>query len=142
MLKKNDISMKLNKIYVDDINFAVNKNFQPIPNEPIDLKCSFKREVVKIDDDNAAVIISFLIDPAATKPFYGSLKVVGLFELEKWESSPIKKDMILINGASILFPYLRNAVSSITCLLDVPPYVLPVMNITKLFGDDKRKEEK
>jgi len=144
MLKKNenDINMKLNKVYIDDINFSINKNFQPTSNEPIDLKCSFKREVIKMDEDNAAVVISFIINQASTKPFFGSLKAVGLFQLEKWESSEIKKDIIRINGASILFPYLRNAVSNITCLMDVPPYVLPVMNIIKLFNDDKREEDK
>jgi len=136
MSNENVTTLKLIKIYVDDISFAVNNDFQSNVNKPIDLKCSFLRNVFKIDDDNAAVVISFSIDPAATKPFHGSLKIVGLFQLEKWESSQLKRDIISINGASILFPYLRNAVSNITCLMSVPPFIIPVVNVKNLFGDN------
>lgn len=57
-----------------------------------------------------------------------SAEIVGLFEsteqwISKWER----------NALSILFPYLRSVVSTITSLSGHEPIILPTININSLF---------
>ena len=65
-------------------------------------------------------------------PYYVDIMISGEFQLNNWES----KDNISIvqtNTIVILFPYLRTLLTSITSNTNIPPYVLPITNITTLF---------
>lgn len=63
---------------------------------------------------------------------------MGVFEFEDWEDDD-KNGMAINNATAILFPYLRNLVSTVTLNGNVPPYILPVMNIVELFKKQENK---
>lgn len=69
------------------------------------------------DDDNAKMTLA--------------AEVMGRFEsAERWQSVWER------NALSILFPYLRGIVSTITSLSGHEPIILPTININKLFAKD------
>ncbi|MFR3601643.1 MAG: hypothetical protein ACLTVY_00180 [Faecalibacterium sp.] len=35
----------------------------------------------------------------------------------------------MVNNATVLFPYLRNAISSIRITAGIPPFILPTINV-------------
>ena len=42
--------------------------------------------------------------------------------------------MAIDNATAIMFPYLRNLLSTITMNGNIPPYILPIVNVSKLFS--------
>ena len=46
-------------------------------------------------------------------------------------------DNLMVNNATaILFPYLRNAISSICITAGIPPFILPTINVASDFNDE------
>jgi len=62
----------------------------------------------------------------------------GKFEVES-EKRNNNLSLIKSNATAILFPYLRNAVSMLTALSNIPTLTLPVFNIVALFEEYEKK---
>lgn len=117
---------------VTNVNFVINYQFK-WENKPVKIEPIFSNNIEKLDDNDAKVTISCEIGPLENNPFYLHVDVVGLFNLNGWEEDPISREIVNINTIAILFPYLRQAVSTITSMSGLPPYVLPVVNTAALF---------
>ncbi|NLD50665.1 MAG: hypothetical protein GX660_26275 [Clostridiaceae bacterium] len=64
-------------------------------------------------------------------PFYIFASITGEFEFDG--NDKIEKQILLDkNAVAIMFPYLRSTITNITSIANIPPLVLPVVNITKL----------
>lgn len=102
-----------------------------------ELHPSFQHHLVDCGENNYDVHLS--IDILSTEewpmPFELKVALVGRFTFQdpEEEVSAVNKDYILKkNTVSILFPFLRSIVASITTNANIPPLVLPIMN----FSDD------
>lgn len=129
-----DPMLYLDNYFVTDINVKVNKEFKR-PEGLIEMNPLFSKKIEKIDENKAMVYLKVSIESSVDKPFYGSITIQGKFTCEKYESTDDGVFLMNKTSLSILFPYLRQALSNVTTLLNVPTYVLPVINITKLFKD-------
>ena len=45
-------------------------------------------------------------------------------------------NLMVNNATAILFPYLRNAISSICVTAGIPPFILPTVNVASDFNDE------
>ena len=45
-------------------------------------------------------------------------------------------NLMVNNATAILFPYLRNAISSICVTAGIPPFILPTVNVESDFNDE------
>ena len=102
-----------------------------------ELHPNFQHHLVDCDDNNYDVHLSIDIPSTEEWPMPFELKValVGRFTFQdpEGEVSAATQDYILKkNTVSILFPFLRSIVASITTNANIPPLVLPIMN----FSDD------
>ena len=124
----------LDNYFVTDINVKLNKEFKR-PDGLIEMNPIFSKKVEKINENKAVVYLKVNIEKTNDKPFFGSIVIQGSFTCEKYESN--EDGLFLMNKTSltILFPYLRQALSNVTTLLNVPTYVLPVINVANLFKD-------
>ena len=126
--------MKLINYKVLRTNFELNISFEQ-KKEKVMIQPNFKRDIKKINDIQYEIELSIKISPEINKgpiPFSAEVIIAGIFEMKEWEKEDI--NTIAINNATaILFPYLRTLVSNITMNGNIPPFVLPIMNITKLF---------
>ena len=51
------------------------------------------------------------------------------------------KQFAEINAVSILFPYIRSLITTITANVNIPPVVLPPMNIAGMMGNKNEEDE-
>lgn len=135
--------MKLTQYKVIKTVFELNESYT-FTNKRIEIQPSFKRDIKKIDDHHYRIDLGILISPSIQKdsiPFICEIVIASVFELSHWENDAMK-DLAINNSTAIMFPYLRTLVATVTMNGNVPPYVLPVMNINKLFQDNYLNEQK
>lgn len=138
MMEERKYELKLKGFLIDNISFKANKFFKW--SGPVTINPSFERRITKLDDNNALVTLVFDVPSSNELPFALHVEINGSFELEKWESDSISMTLMKDNASSILFPYLRHAVSDITSISGIPPYIMPVQNVTNLFSGDKEQK--
>ena len=127
------LSMKLNRYWIENVDYKLNPNIFDSKNKAVQITPELQREIVDIDDNNAIVKLSILIEQSESVPFGLKMTVCGSFECEKWKESDQGNIFIKTTSIQVLFPYLRNAVSMVTGLSNVPQYVLPIINVLDLF---------
>lgn len=123
---------------VDEIKFIRNENCT-IDAENITLK--FGKEI-KVDDTSIALVsLSALIFENAIQenyPFELTVKLTGEFNISNLDKN-LSEIMLNQNCIAILFPYLRAIISTYTALANVPPILLPAVNITNMFENTENK---
>jgi len=124
--------------HITNIEFNINHNF--ITTGKIDINFNVNHEIKKnVEDETWSVKLHTLIFDKAEEnnyPFTIKLSIEGIFSIESEE--PLPDEEILkfcsINGTAALFPFLRSAVTDITKISNVPPLVLPLVNIYNLIN--------
>lgn len=138
-MEEKKYELKLNGLVIDNIVFKINSSFV-WPKEPINVNPSFERMITKLNEDSAMVSLIVDVDQSEKLPFSLHVQINGSFELEKWEEDDISQTLIKDNAAAILFPYLRHAVSEITTISGLPPYIMPVQNVSALFANNEKQQ--
>lgn len=106
----------------------------PLPEKKheYELQPHFERNVVDCGDNKYDVYLSMEIDSTDEHliPFQLKVALVGHFTIKSSEdiSSDTKEHIIKQNTISILFPFLRSIVASLTTNANIPTLLLPVMN--------------
>ncbi|WP_339222608.1 protein-export chaperone SecB [Paenibacillus sp. FSL W7-1332] len=133
-------AIQLKSYYVSDISFTYTPESESIENKRV----GFTHEINFNPNDEVEVILSCSIEDQSGL----NLDVVlhGLFEVtipnEDTEKLGYKvKDLCEQNTLSILFPYLRSAISDISLKANVDPIILPTINIVALINEQKKRTE-
>ncbi len=126
------------------ISYKLNQNFKPQKNRSIPLEFKVRFEPT-VDDTNKEINVDLFCNifeegPEADNPFHLEVNLRGWFKA----NSSVEEDELHryaeINAPAILFPFLRTVVSSITMAANVPPVILPLVNINRLNERQKPKE--
>lgn len=130
--------MKLLNFKVLRTYFELNQKFE-YKNKKININPEFSRNFLAINDEVFRLTIAVKIsekDQNNNLPFFAEVILSADFNLKNWQSDDLN---IIVKDSStaIIFPYLRNVLSTITMNGNVPPYTLPIMNITKLFNNQE-----
>lgn len=126
--------LNFNGYEVEKMCFHINPEFNEKSEEGFENKIDFD---MNIDEKNnkAKITIGLLIGEELNEhhPFFLDVKISGFFEydISKDESKIGFQDLLLNNGAAILYPYLRSTVSSLTNLSGMHPYNMPTINIAR-----------
>lgn len=99
---------------------------------------SFHRNVRKIDESNFSLEIGAKVckeQQDNSIPFYADVIIQGFFEFKQWDEQNARP-ILIDNATAILFPYLRNLLATLTLNGNIPPYTLPIMNVSKLFASE------
>ena len=95
----------------------------------------FKRDIKKIDERHYDAILYFGInaDGLQNAPFSIEISMIGHFVLDcENPDDKSAQDLVNQNTFAILFPYLRAMVTSLTACANIPPMVLPVINMANI----------
>ncbi|MFY0930570.1 protein-export chaperone SecB [Lactobacillus paragasseri] len=123
---------------VNNMSYIKNKNFDRQDNE-INLKpiisADFNRK-----DDTIDVKLTVLIGSLEDKkmPFKIECEVVGEFKYnaDKNDTKISEEAIIKNNTVAILYPYIRQLISSLTQQSnEYPSYILPTINVTKVLKE-------
>lgn len=121
-----ELSYKLNRV-----NIA--------PNQRLDIKPQFSRQVRKSNENNKLVFIVLSVKVETTeaepKPFNVNVALVGIFELDS-EPSAQEERAFVIEATQLLYPYLRSAVTNLTAQAYISPLNLPVIS-GPIFPEDR-----
>lgn len=134
--------MKLLNFKVLKTHFELNQKFE-YTNKIININPEFSRNFSIINEDSyrLTMAVNVMEDKKNRNiPFFAEAVISADFNLKNWQSedlSIITKD----NSTAILFPYLRNLLSTITMNGNIPPYTLPIMNISKLFNNQEMQQK-
>ena len=138
MEQKQNIQIRLTGYTVDKISFIANKSFDFKANSKVKVTPKFDREVTKVDDQTFVLSLSVSFDhPENSIPFFMDVQVSGKFVFTNWETDQFY--LLAKNHAtSVLYPYVRALVTTVTANANVPPYIIPIMNSSALFKDKKQ----
>ena len=121
---------------VDNLLFKRNPDFNE---HKVEVLFNVASEVQYFEENKALVTVTLVIFPDAQKndfPFSIDLSVTGEFQIENYDPTKDSK-LFEINTVSIMFPYLRALVSTITANANVAPLILPPINVIQLLQNKK-----
>ena len=119
-------------------NYSVDElTFRPVPTadniHEFSLSPKFEQKVTDLGDGRYDVRLSMDISPSEDNPLPFILRValVGHFKLILGENDALNEQIIRRNTISILFPFLRSIVATLTTCANITPLILLVMNFTE-----------
>lgn len=124
------------KYIVNQVFFKTNNKYEE-PENGISIKMEITPKV-EVDKENMNVTLNCDIFSNAEEnnyPFEMSVSLTGFFST-KGSST----DVFVKNAIAILFPYIRAIVSTYTANANVPPLILPAINVNKLIENTKNKD--
>ncbi len=119
---------------VKKLEFVLNENYKP-SKQGVDIQPKLEKSVRDIAPEQFEIVLSFSIESNDSFPFSIFVELAGLFSAKT--STIEDKSIAYKKAAAILFPYLRSIVSAITVQTGIPPLIIPVVNIEKLFEEEK-----
>ena len=126
-------------ITTEELSYKLNR-VQIAPNQRLDIKPQFARQVRKPNDNKKLVFISLAVKIESTeqepKPFDLNVNLVGVYELEKEDYTQQEERAFVIEATQMLYPYLRAAVTNLTAQAYVSPLNLPILN-GPIFPEDR-----
>lgn len=123
---------------VNKINFEINREFEE---RPLNVKFNIDRLVEYIEDDENTMLVTLdvsIFENAEKNNFPFSLEInlTGVFELDNIYMED-RVSFAEVNAVAILFPYVRAIVSTFTANANVPPLILPPINVVSLIENNK-----
>jgi len=137
-MDKNTSVLIFDNYQFNKMNFTINKNFKET--DQINLIPSFSvKHIFNETKDTVSVILHleiFDIEFKDNSPFFIELEIEGFFSVNLENDTTVQDSDILnilkVNTISILFPYLRAALTSLTATVNIEPIVLPIVNVNRM----------
>jgi preprotein translocase subunit SecB len=103
------------------------------------LKPKITRKTGKIKDDIYFCNLILEVTSSQEQEFPINLLIdfKGVFQFRPGDSEGEIQEFLKVEAVRILFPYLRSIVSNLTTTAMMPPIVLPIVDITQLFPDNR-----
>lgn len=132
-------TLKFNDYKVKRIEFILNENFDNNNTKPkittnIKTTINYDNKSPNKFDTSIKITLGEKINNTNI-PFYLCVELMGWFEVIDEETHKTR-EFAEINSVSILFPYARALITNITANANIPPAVLPPMNIAGMMEEE------
>ncbi len=136
------IDYVLRGIRADELTFKTNPiNMQP--DMKFDMSPRFSRTIQAVKDNPKIniVILECRIESSEQlpRPFDVIVRLRGVFEVNNMNDAEDRR-VFALNATETLYPYVRAAVSNLTCCALLNPVMLPVISGATLFPEDRNTE--
>jgi len=129
-------ALSLEKLCFDHISYSrKDEHFYPQNN----YEMNFQREISECEGKNHYKIKLSANIWSEGKLIELSISLTGYFTCECDDES-MRETLIKDNTVAIMLPYLRSQISLVSTQPDVPPIVLPTINVVELFKDSESKK--
>lgn len=97
---------------------------------------------VNVSEPNVHVVVEAIVKQHHQEIEQVSVQVKMLGTFEKMGDSPISDLEVFgnVNGAAIIFPFVREQIASMTLNAGIPPILLPPFNFARAYQERKEKE--
>lgn len=124
---------------VNDIDYRTNQYFEE---QNVSVKFNLSRNVEYLDDEDNTMLVSLIVSvfedaEENNYPFSLKINMTGIFELDDIHESE-RESFAEVNAVAILFPYIRSLISTITANVNVPPLILPPINVVNLIKEENK----
>ncbi|HAQ55815.1 MAG TPA: hypothetical protein DCR44_00150 [Acholeplasmatales bacterium] len=128
-------SLKNVAIFVDHMEFTDHHH----PSNQYKLSPSLSRNIEKIENAKYHTSISIIFGNKSpdSGPFYLHAIIKGVFEFNEIETEEEVMKFMKLQAVHILYPYLRSLVTNIMTTALKTPLVLPVIDASRLFPEDR-----
>lgn len=124
--------LEMERVSIEEIEYSRNVN---VKFDNIDYQMNFSRQIMGSEDNNHfRVALTANLRSSGEEAIKLKVTIVGFFHCAINDAA-MKQKLLENNAIAILFPYLRSQISLASTQTDMPPIVLPSMNIIKLFQD-------
>ncbi|QWB99472.1 protein-export chaperone SecB [Mycoplasmatota bacterium] len=103
------------------------------------LKPKISRKTGKIKNNVFYSSLILQVTSTSEEPFPIDINIdfKGLFEFSPDDDQEDILYFLKTEAVKILFPYLRTMLTSLTTIAMLPPIILPILDVSKLFPDDR-----
>ena len=103
-----------------------------VPEGKIEIKQSITKCIQMHEDGFFDAMLSFktIQQEGISYPFDIEVQVTGHFQIQSDNTCDSSDAIINQNSYAILFPYLRAIITNLTGTANIPPIILPIMNLT------------
>lgn len=132
-------NLKIISIRAEESNFQWNANYSKREEHNHDLSFSVN-VLVNAEDDHRGIIrlgCNVNTENENDSPYTMAVVMMGEFQTS---DKPFPE--YIINSISLLFPYLRTYISTITSMSGVEPLIIPALNIYELLEQNNSEETK
>ncbi|MHB8708580.1 MAG: protein-export chaperone SecB [Desulfuromonadales bacterium] len=124
------------------VHFELNREFEPGPD--VQLSTNLTLTHVYFDDERGKPCLRLFVKlllQGEGAPLRAEIEVGGVFGVSRKPADVVEATKIAeINGAAIVFPYLRETVADLTRRSGLPPLHLPPINFVELYGQNHPAE--
>ena len=117
-------------ISLTELNFKLNKNFKP-PKDGISVDIIFKTKNSFSQDKKTlnVTLTATLFERTKNKPFMMKVSVEGIFKAKDYKEL---LKFCKVHAPAHLFPFIREVVGNTTMKANIPPLLLPPLNLSAL----------
>jgi len=103
------------------------------------LKPKITRKTGKIKDDIFFCNLILEVASSEQEPFPIDILIdfKGIFQFNPGDNEDEISEFLKTEAVQLLFPYLRSTVTNLTTTAMLPPIILPIVDINKLFPDNR-----
>ena len=124
-------------IFDKNHNFKIeNKNLQMPINVNFDISVSYKKNP---NVDNEYMVELRLLWNDIKSPVIIDMVTCGIFSIEGNADESKIDEELKIQGAHMIFPFMRERILSITANGGIPPIIMPVIDFEKIYKQNKNK---
>ncbi len=127
-------------ITAEELSFKLNR-IRIQPDTKLDIKPQFSRQVRKMNDNDKMNFVALSVKIESTeaepKPFDINVTLVGVFEVSGATGDADERKFV-IDATSLMYPYLRTAVTNLTAGAYITPLNLPVIS-GPIFSEDREQ---
>lgn len=135
-----ELKFKIAAIKQVESHFALKPDFKLEKDKPIEIgygiNVSFEKR-----DKMVNVVVSIVSDKKP-QPFTFNIATAGLFNFNKLPQKHELEKVAHINCASIIFPYIREALADLTRRAGLPPFHIDPVNFINIYEEQKKAQAK
>jgi len=131
---KNHFQFSLKEIFLPNIMFRINPSFKPKSGK-VQITTSISVEFLHKDKD-LTVHLRVEMPDGENAPFVFVVEGVGKFELAEEPPADVLEVIAHVNGASMIFPYVREAIADLTRRAGVPTLHLQPVNFVAMMKEN------
>ena len=139
---KNHFQFTLKEIFLPNIMFRLNPSFKPKGGK-VEITTSVDVDY-SCNGTDLTVQVRVEMPDGEHSPFVFVVEGVGRFALVEVPPVDVLEVIARINGAAMIFPYVREAIADLTRRAGVPPLHLQPVNFVEMMKAEKveKKEQK
>ena len=129
------ISIKFYRYWISESHFSIDPNFFEKMGSTMKIEPNLLQTIRKVGN-KYEVILTVEIEKKNDSPFEIKVSINGIFECENSSCETNQIKTIKGLSAQTLFPFLRQAVATITGMANIPAYILPLINVNTFIEKD------